>query len=154
MSDATFGGDPAQGLHDRWRRGKRPDVGAFLANLGGLSPTGLAARAFAASNSAITWVRSAVRSSIRSKYTLGSSALAAFFFSDSILLLVAVNLPLQVSVSSPEGAALPVTSFTFSSFTSSSTARSATRYGNKVNFAPGFLRTAPLSTKYGNPRTP
>src|SRR5262245_5484133 len=43
MSDATFGGDPAQDLYNRWRRGERPDVRAFLTSLGGLSPTRLAA---------------------------------------------------------------------------------------------------------------
>src|SRR5262249_2847777 len=43
MSDATFGGDPAQDLYHRWRRGERPDVRAFLASLGALAPTRLAA---------------------------------------------------------------------------------------------------------------
>jgi predicted ATPase len=43
MSEATFGGDPAQDLYSSWRRGESPDVRAFLASLGGLSPTRLAA---------------------------------------------------------------------------------------------------------------
>src|SRR5262245_35610928 len=43
MSDRSFEGDPAHDLWIRWRRGERPDVGAFLAGLGGLSPTTLAA---------------------------------------------------------------------------------------------------------------
>src|SRR6516162_3565622 len=43
MSDRAFEDDPAQDLWLRWRRGERPDVGAFLAGLGGLSPTRLAA---------------------------------------------------------------------------------------------------------------
>ena len=43
MSDRAFEDDPAQDLWLRWRRGERPAVGAFLAGLGGLSPTRLAA---------------------------------------------------------------------------------------------------------------
>ena len=43
MPDRTFEDDPAQDLWLRWRRGERPAVGAFLAGLGGLSPTRLAA---------------------------------------------------------------------------------------------------------------
>ena len=43
MSDVDFGGDPARDLYDRWRRGERPDVRAFLRSFGGLSPTRLAA---------------------------------------------------------------------------------------------------------------
>src|SRR5262249_28836423 len=43
MRDAAVGGDPAQDLYPRWRRGERPDVRVFLTSLGGLSPTRLAA---------------------------------------------------------------------------------------------------------------
>ena len=43
MPDRTFEDDPAQDLWLRWRRGERPAVGLFLAGLGGLSPTRLAA---------------------------------------------------------------------------------------------------------------
>jgi serine/threonine-protein kinase len=43
MPDGAFEHDPAQDLWLRWRRGERPAVAAFLAGLGGLSPTRLAA---------------------------------------------------------------------------------------------------------------
>jgi tetratricopeptide (TPR) repeat protein len=43
MSDGAFEGEPSQDLWLRWRRGERPAVGAFLASLGVLSPTRLAA---------------------------------------------------------------------------------------------------------------
>jgi predicted ATPase len=43
MPEGAFADEPAQDLWLRWRRGERPAVGAFLACLGGLSPTRLAA---------------------------------------------------------------------------------------------------------------
>src|SRR5687768_14291940 len=43
VRDRTSEGDPAQDLWLRWRRGERPDVGAFLAGIEDLSPSQMAA---------------------------------------------------------------------------------------------------------------